>query len=126
MSAFEIVHQGDYLHIVLLGVEREGLEEVFGLISDYVHSPEAKPAFALLLDCSHPNVAFTPYFRQKAEALHQALAHQQGRFAFVFATSLGQNLARLFFRLARPTYQVGIFTQPDKALAWLKRPASSR
>lgn len=79
-----------------------------------------KPYLALY-DLS--GIEITPYYRERGLDISDAVQHLSGRYAVVLDDGGSMSTMRLYFKMAiekRSAREGKIFTDRDKALAWLR------
>ena len=109
--------------LTLLDSTRQGIDDYHAAI-ETVRQPWNKncPFFAIY-DVSHPDVAVTPYAREKMNSLaRNAPSGLYGAYAIIIKSPIVKTLAMLYLRVARrkdSKFTHAFFTNKQAAINWL-------
>lgn len=121
-EGFYCEQQGD---IMVYGFTRSEDTDVDAWAAALIAHIEATPPdtpFRVLMDVSAKQVSFTARARQRSVEIFTRYRSRQGRYAFLFSSRTAPYYSRIFFAsLGRLNFSLNYFTDPQKAIEWLRQ-----
>lgn len=78
--------------------------------------------YFVLMDVSQENLGFSPYFRSRVQYLIDNYQRVNGCLAIVFNSRFAAKVVQFYMRLQKDKrFEVGFFTEKEKALEWLEQ-----